>query len=296
MDKLHLLRLFIKVVDTGSFSKAAAELGFSPSTLSKAIGRLENDLGCHLFHRTTRQLILTKAGEAYLHTVRRLVDDLEQCETNLNQRNEDASGLLKINLPVSYGRRYVVPLLSAFNAQYPNITLDIRFDDAYVDMIATGTDICIRSGTLAPSSLIARQLSPIAFLICASPRLLKSSRIVNPEEFNHFPWIRFRFAQTGRLMPIMVANHSEPDGQENLDPGQQFIVDDGETLAELCSQGLGLTQLPHFIARDWLDAGKIVPVGPAFRAKGFGVWAIYVKRTFLPLRIRLFVEFLENTI
>ncbi len=293
MDKLNLLKLFLAVVDCGSFTKAASFLGLSPSTVSKAISRLETDLKLYLFYRTTRQLTLTEAGQDYVDTVRRLISDLEGCESRLLGANDEPIGQLRINMPVSYGRRYIMPLLSEFSLRFPSIDLDLSFNDAYIDMIEQGVDICIRSGTLEESTLIGRQLSPIDFLICASPNYLKDRKTITLAEYDKHPWIRFRFRQTGRLMPIMVPNEK---AQMNLDPGQQFIVDDGEALAELCSQGLGLTQVPHFIARDWINDQKIIPIAPYYRPKGYGVWVIYAKRDFQPSKIKAFVAFLEEKI
>lgn len=299
MDKLNLLRILITVVDQGSFSGAATLLGLSPSTVSKAIARLEEHLQLFLFHRSTRRLTLTEAGMAYTQTVRKLIGELDSCEENISQLNDSPSGRLSLNLPISYGRRYVMPLLASFHQRYPDIELDISFDDAYVDMIDRGIDICIRSGTLEESRLVARQLSPIDFLICAAPAYLKQhpdfADLSNTPtaKYQNADWIRFRFRQTGRLMPIMIMNQG---CQQNLEPGRQFVVDDGEALAELCAQGLGLTQLPHFIARDWLQSKSIVPVAPMYRPPGFGVWVIYAKRDYQPAKVRAFVQFLEQAI
>ncbi|WP_020407379.1 LysR family transcriptional regulator [Hahella ganghwensis] len=307
MDKLNLLKLFLVASEKGSFASAASFLGLSPSTVSKAIARLEDDLQLHLFHRTTRTLTLTESGKAYQHTVQQLLAELDNCEEMLVRKNGESKGRLSINLPVSYGRLYVMPLIGEFKRQYPDIDLSLSFEDSYVDMIEQGIDICIRSGTLEESTLVARQLSPIDFLTCVSPAYFKENGSIGIEDYEQHPWIRFRFRfrQTGRLMPVLAARKgslpSSIEGytatdQLNLDPGQQYVVDDGEAMAELCAQGLGITQIPHFIARDWLQSGKIVPIAPVFRSRGYGVWMIYAKRTFLPARIRAFVEFLEEAI
>ncbi len=305
MDKLNLLKLFLVAAERGSFAAAASFLGLSPSTVSKAIARLEEDLQLHLFHRTTRTLTLTESGRAYQQTVRQLLSELDNCEEMLLRENGEPKGRLTINLPISYGRCYVMPLLAEFSKQYPEIELSLSFDDAYVDLVEQGIDVCVRSGTLEESTLIARQLSPIDMLTCASPTYLRENGGISVEDYARHPWIRFRFRQTGRVMPIMVSKHPTQlvttggiayTGHTNLDPGRQYIVDDGEALADLCAQGLGLTQLPHFVARDWLQSGKIVPIAPCLRPPGFGVWVIYAKRTFLPARIRAFVSFLEQAV
>ncbi len=293
MDKLNLLRMFLCVVDAGSFAKAAVALGASASTVSKAIGRLEQELGLVLFYRTTRQLRLTESGSIYAKTARSLLAELEICESSLQQGNEQPQGKLRINAPHSYGRLYVLPLLAEFNRLFPNIQLEMNYNDVYVDIIEQGVDICFRTGTLAESNLIARRLSPMDFLICASPEYAKQHGPISVNEYSQHPWIRFRFRQTGRLMPIYA---KVGRSYKSIDPGQQFVVDDGEGLARLCADGLGLTQIPHFTARNWIDSGKIVPVAPYYRPPNNGVWIIYVKREFLPAKIRVFVEFMLRKI
>jgi len=288
MDKLNLLKLFVMVVDEGSFAAAASAQGISPSTISKAIARLEQSLNLLLLHRSTRQLTLTEAGKTYLDTARGIIRNLEDCERTILQSNNQAQGVLRINMPVSYGRLYVLPLLKAFVKRYPDIELELSFNDAYVDIIEQGIDVAIRSGTLGVSNLIARQLSPMDYLICAAPSYLK--KYGQPKNMGQFPqhkWIRFRFRQTGRIMPIMSAKKS-------CDPGSQFITDDGEALVSLCEQGAGITQIPHFLARDALKKGSIVSIQPRYRPGDQGVWAVYANREYLPEKIRVFIEYLQE--
>ncbi len=289
MDKLNLLKLFLQVIDKGSFVSASSSLGLSPSTISKAIQRLEQDLQIQLFYRTTRKLTLTEGGRNYAQTVRALILDLERCEADLSISNNTAKGLLRLNVPTSYGRVYILPLLGKFKAQYPDIDIDISFDDAYVDMVEQRVDLCIRSGSLDDSNMIAKQLSPMDFILCASASFLEMHPKLSFERFEDYPWIRFRFKQSGRLMPIL-----RQKGEEiiNLEPGQQYIVDDGEAMISLCAQGLGITQVPHFLARDAIKTGEVVPLLPVVRHSGFAVRAIYAKREFLPAKIRVFIDFL----
>lgn len=288
MDKYNLLKLFVLVVEQGSFAGAASTKGMSPSTISKAIARLENSLNILLFHRSTRQLTLTEAGKAYLATAQNIIVSLEDCERQILQRNDTAQGLLRINLPVSYGRLYVLPLMGEFSKRYPKIELELTFNDAYVDIIEQGIDVAIRSGTLGDSNLIARQLSPIDFLICASPQYLKQHGKPNSSKaFSKHKWIRFRYRQTGKHMPIM-------DQKAFHDPSKDFVSDDGEALVSMCEQGMGLTQLPHFLARDALRRGSIKHVMPVYRPADNGVWVVYANREYLPEKIRVFIEFLQE--
>jgi len=290
MDKLRLLQLFLAAADLGSFAAVAKQLGTSPSTVSKAISRLEEGLGVQLFYRNTRNLTLTQSGESYVATVRSITNELSACENELLESNDQPKGLLKINVPVSYGRLYISPWLKVFHQRYPEITLDVSYSDHYMDMIEQGVDVCIRSGTVQDSRLVARRLSPIDFVICASPDyILAHGRPDTPEQFVDHRWIRFRFWQTGKLMPIRFLHNNVVIECES---DKSVMVDDGETLAELCADGLGLTQIPHFIARNWLKSKAIVPLFSPLQLEGFGVYALYPKRDYLPLRVRVFIDFL----
>lgn len=290
MDKLRLLQLFLAAADLGSFAAVAKQLGASPSTVSKAISRLEEELGLQLFYRSTRNLTLTQSGESYVATVRSVTNELSACENELVQSNDQPKGLLKINAPVSYGRLYISPWLKTFHQRYPEITLDISYSDRYVDMIEQGIDVCIRSGTVKDSRLVARRLSPIDFLICGSSDYIGlHGRPTAPEQFVDHRWIRFRFGQTGKLMPIRYLHNNVV---RDFESDTSFMVDDGEALAELCADGLGLTQIPHFIARNWLESKAIIPLFLPLQLDGFGVYALYPKRDYLPLRVRVFIDFM----
>lgn len=294
MDKIRSLRFFIATLEGGSFAAAAKAYGTDPSTVSKAIHRLESDLGIQLFQRSTRQIRLTEAGRRYANTARFVLDELAACEDSLKSHNDALSGLLKINVPISYGRLYIRPLLKEFCRRYPSITIDIHYDDAYVDIIEQGIDVSIRSGVVQDSQLIVRQLSPIDFIICGSQDYLTRHGVPSgPDAFNDHSWVRFRFKQTGKLLPIRMP---EPDGASEYNPERNFIVNDGESMAELCAEGLGLTQIPHFIARDWLKAGRLVPIFPSMRQAGNGVYLLYANREYVPARVRVFIDFITQAI
>jgi DNA-binding transcriptional LysR family regulator len=289
MDKLSLLKLFVNAVDHGGFKAAANHLGLSASTVSKGMARLEDNLSLKLFNRSTRQVHLTDSGSRYLVTARRIVLELEQCEQELKQTNDLPSGEIKINLPVSYGRLYIMPLLKEFTQLYPDITLEVSFNDSYVDILEQGIDLTIRTGKIDDQRLVARMLSPIDFILCASPTYIASNSFPTcAAEYSQYSWVRFRYSQSGRLMPITV---DEGEGVKSYDPGSQFVVNDGEALAELCAQGFGLTQLPHFIARDWLKTKRIVPISSFFRSSE-GVYCVYPKREFLPKKVKVLIDYL----
>lgn len=294
MDKIRSLRFFISTLNGGSFAAAAKTHGTDPSTVSKAIHRLERDLGVQLFQRSTRLMRLTEAGRLYANTAKRLLEDLAACEDALKIQNDTPSGTLRVNAPVAYGRLYIRPLLKGFCQRYPKINIDIHYDDGYVDMIEQGVDVSIRSGSVQDSQLIVRQLSPIDFITCASKTYLdRYGAPFGPEAFSDHAWIRFRYKQTGKLLPIRMQG---AEGVCEYHPDKNFIVNDGESMAEHCAEGLGLTQVPHFIARDWLRSDRLLPIFPSMRQAGSGVYLLYAKREYLPSRVKVFVDFITEAI
>jgi len=290
MDKWSAIRFFISSAEQGSFAKAAQRYGSDPSTVSKAIKRLEDDLGFMLLQRSTRKLNLTEAGFQYLDVARASLEALGDAEVQLKEQNEQPKGVLRINLPVTYGRRYIIPLLEPFSRMYPDIKFEVHLNDSYVDIIDQRFDLTIRSGTVADSRLVARQISPMDFITFASPKLAKSlPKKLSPSQFHEFPWIRFRFKQSGKLMPILIQGKNSI---EEVDPGSKFVVDDSEAISQLCSDSLGLTQLPHFAIKDELYKKSVVPLFPCCSPLYFGVYIIYPKRDYLPKKNALFIEYL----
>lgn len=288
MDKFTALKFFIATASCGSFSAASKQFGSDPSTLSKAVRRLETELGVQLFQRTTRSLALTEAGHQYLTTAKTVVESLNNTEFELKDNQREPRGILRINAPVTYGRRYLIPAIQRFRALYPQVQFEIQLNDAHVDIIENGFDLSIRSGTLKDSRLVARQLSPMDFMICSSPDMAASlPKDFNLANFDHAPWLRFRFKQTGKLMPILVKRKGEI---EEFDCSSDLIIDDGESILELCTQGLGLAQLPHFAIRHAHQKGQLVPLFPSCTLGHLGIHIIYPKREYLPLKTRLFVE------
>ncbi len=282
--------MFLTAFDRGSFGAAAVELQTDPSTVSKAISRLEVDLGVQLFNRTTRQLHPTQAGRKYSVTARTVLSELLACGESLVIDNEQVAGTLKINLPVSYGRLYVMPFIQTFSKLYPTIKFDLTFSDAFLDVIGLGYDLSIRSGTVQDSGLIMRKISPIDFITCASPRYLEQygTPKLGDDLFSH-AWIRFRFKQSGKMLPVYVATDA---GTQQIDPGNHYVVDDGEAMTALAEQHLGLTQAPHFILRESLLSGRLKPVMGLYSPDELGVFVLYPQRKNLPKRVRLFIDFI----
>ncbi|MCO7224504.1 LysR family transcriptional regulator [Pleionea sp. CnH1-48] len=297
MDKLRSLEIFLATCDGGSFAAAARMCGSDPSTVSKAISRLEAELGLTLFQRSTRQLRITTAGKHYSHTVRKLVQDLSSCEDELKHLNDAPRGTLRISSAVCYGHLYLRPLLRAFCHQYPDIKLEIELNDLHADIIENDIDVALRTGYVKDSRLVARRLSPMDFLTCASPDYLEAHGTPScGEDFQRHQWIGFRIKETQQLQPIFL-----PDSEGEYIPYElerTHITDDGEAMASMCADGLGFAQLPHFLAKEDLNNGTLISLYPYFRLPqpDSGVFAIYPKRDYLPAKVKVFIDFLTDSL
>ena len=288
MDKLKAIRFFLLVAEHGNIAKAAQITDTSAPTISKAIARLEKDLQCQLFIRSTRHFSITPEGKQYLETARGIVDTLQRGEDALRSQKEEIAGTISINLPVSYGRLYITPMLQSFCEKHPDVDLQIQYNDAYVDIIEQGIDLTVRSGTVQNSRLICQKLSPLTMMTCASKSYVAKHGIPKSfEDVQRHHWIHFRYRQTGNLQPLIWESNQ---GTMDMYPPRRFIVDDGEAMAELCAMGLGLTQTPHFIARNWLQSGEIVAVKPAITLPKFGIYLLYPRRDLIPARTLAVLE------
>ncbi|WDE01731.1 LysR family transcriptional regulator [Thalassomonas actiniarum] len=297
MDKLRLLEIFIATCDGGSFAAAARTCNTDPSTVSKAIGRLETQLGLTLFQRSTRQLSITTAGKRYADTVRKMIQDLACCEDELKHLNDTPCGTLRINSAVCYGHLYLRPLLAAFCQQYPAIKLELEINDLHMDIIDNDIDVALRTGFVKDSRLVARRLSPMDFLTCVSPQYLEAQGIPRcADDFQQHSWIGFRIKESQQLQPIFL-----PDDKGEYLPyelARSHITDDGEAMAHMCSDGLGFAQLPHFLAKEGLNSGALVSLYPYFRPPQpeSGVFVIFPKRDYLPAKVRVFIDFLTASL
>ncbi|XOV84190.1 MAG: LysR family transcriptional regulator [bacterium] len=293
MDKMRSLELFLATCDGGSFAAAAKSCQSDPSTVSKAIARLETQLGLTLFQRSTRQLRITAAGERYARTVRMAMQDLSACEAELKHLNDSPSGTLRISSGVCYGHLYLRTVLPEFCKRYPEINLELELTDLHVDLIDHNIDVALRTGFVKDNRLVARRLSPMDFLTCVSPDYLALHGTPEcREDFHQHRWIGFRLQETQQLQPVFLPDESGEYLPFDLE--RTHITDDGETMAHMCADGLGFAQLPHFLAKSGLQTGALVSLYPclALPQPDSGVFAIYPKRQFLPAKVRVFIDFL----
>lgn len=254
MDRLSGLVAFVRTADLGSFVAAGRVLGLSASAVGKAVTKLEQQLGTRLFQRSTRSIRLTEEGRLFHERCRRILDDLDDAQAILAQATETPRGRLRLSSPiVSY--HLLLPLLPEFTARYPEIELDLDFNDRIVDLIEEGVDVAIRSGDLPDSRLMARALRPFQLLFCASPSYLDRHGVPKcPRDLDRHLGLRFRFPNSGKLQdwPLTL-----PAGEPDLRVRTVLTCNNMEALRGATVRGLGIGCLPDFLAREPLASGAL---------------------------------------
>ena len=291
MDRLTGLTAFVRTADLGSFVAAGRVLGLSASAVGKAVAKLESQLGVRLFQRSTRSLRLTDEGRLFHERCRRIFDDLDDAQAALAHTLETPRGRLRVSMPiVSY--HLLLPVLPDFMALYPEIELDLDFNDRIVDLVEEGVDVAIRSGELPDSRLMARVLRPFQQLLCASPAYLERHGVPTCiADLDRHLGIRFRYPNSGKLQdwPLTL-----PAGSPDVRARTVITCNNMEALRGATVSGLGIGCMPDFIAREPLASGALRTVldqhidGPAH----FNL--IWPSSRHLSPKVRVFVDFISE--
>lgn len=291
MHSLQQLAAFTETVKHGSFAAAAREAGSAPSTLAKAVARLEASLGVKLLHRTTRQVSLTPDGERLFGRCQRLLAEVEDLQSEASGVRETASGTLRIDLPIVIGRRLILPVLARMAQRHPALSLDVRLQDGYVDLVKEGIDVAVRVGALKDSTLVARRFGTQAMVLVASPAYLAQRG--TPKRLDQLAAhgaLLFRMPTSGRDRPWQFRQRGQA---VEMHPASRVRLNDGEALVEAARLGLGLAQLPDFFVRDELARGELVEVLPGARPAATPVSLVYPGARLVPARVKLLLEELK---
>lgn len=282
---------FAQTARRSSFAEAARDLGSSPSTIAKSVARLEEGLGVKLFHRTTRRVTLTPDGERLFKRCERVLAEVDDLQAEAAGARAEPTGTLRIDVPITYGRRFVLPLLARLVSEHPTLQLDVRLQDSYSDIVRDGLDLAIRAGSLRDSTLIARRIDSQQLIVVASPDYLAQhgtpSRI---EEVSAHATVLFRQPSSGRNRPWQLRQGRR---QVELHPEPRAMVNDGEGMVAAAVGGLGLAQIPDYMARDELACGQLVEVLPACRPAPMPISAVMPSSRLVPPRVRLALDALE---
>ncbi|MGA0572265.1 LysR family transcriptional regulator [Variovorax sp. VNK109] len=296
MDKLKALESFVSVATRGSLTAAARAEGVAPAIMGRRLDALEESLGVKLLVRTTRRISLTHEGSAFLEDCQRLLGDLADAEASVSAGGVKASGHLRITAPAGFGRRHVAPLVPRFRAEHADVKLSLNLSDRVVDMAAEGFDCAVRVGDLAESSLVSVRLAENRRLCVATPAFLKRHGTPrHPDDLSRFDCLVLSSdASQTRGWAFRIPNEDGTSEVIHLKPSGPLDCSDGQVLHEWCLAGHGIAWRSIWEVEADIAAGKLVPVLEEFAAPPNGIYAVFPQRKHMPLRLRLWLDFLRH--
>lgn len=292
MDRITSMRVFVRAASAGSLSAAARHLGMSPAMATKHVNALEARLGVKLFHRTTRRLSLTEAGSSYLEACQRILPEIDEAEAAAASQRIKATGLLRMNVPLSFGIRYVAPLIAEFSHRHPEVRVELGLSDANLDLIAGSWDLAIRIGRLADSPLQTRQLGDSCMKLCAAPAYLDQRGV---------PRTVSALAQHNCLSYTLSAMQDSrhwafgPDGEFKVPINGDLLANNGDALLAAAVAGQGIIYQPHFIVGTALKQGQLVELEldrPVVKLGGIHV--LYPPDRRPPAKVRVMIDYLAQ--
>ena len=290
MDRFDAMRLFARIVELGSFSRAAEQLGLPRASATQIIQQLEAHLGVRLLARTTRQVTPTVDGTGYYRRCLRILADLDDAEAEFSQAAHHPQGRIRIDLPDSFCRLLLIPALPDFYARYPLVRIEISVGDRQIDLIREGVDCVLRIGEPRDPSLVARRLTTLPQVCCASPAYLARHGVpAGLDGLAGHQAVEYQSASTGKSIPFEFA----VDGRvETRSLPYMVAVNNGDAYVAACEAGFGLIQVPLYHVTRQLANGTLVEVLPAFRAPPLPLTVLYPQNRHLSPRVRVFIDWL----
>jgi len=295
MSKLKQLETFVTVAARGGLTAAARAEGVAPAIIGRRIDALEERLGVKLLVRTTRRVTLTQEGSAFLEDCQRLLTDLDNAEASVSAGGVRATGHLNITAPAGFGRRHVAPLVPRFRGLHPDVSLSLNLSDRVVDLAAEGFDCAVRVGEMPDSSLVSVRLADNRRLCVAAPSYLKRHGTPKtPQDLARFDCLTL--SSDASQTRGWAFSQSSKDGTEviYLKPGGPLSCSDGQVLFDWCLAGYGIAWRSTWEVQAEVAAGVLVPVLEDFAAPPNGIYAVFPQRKHLPLRVRLWVDYLKQ--
>ena len=293
MADLSLLTSFVRTTEHGSFSAAARSLGVSAAAVSKNVAHLEAHVGVRLFHRSTRRLALTDAGERFLAQVRDPLASLDAAMAGIGDDGGEPSGTLKVGMGQALGRNFLVPLLGEFLARHPAIVPDWHFDNRRMDLVGEGFDAAVGGGFALSQGLVARELAPVHIVAVAAPAYLAGRALPQqPDDFAGLDGIMRRSTPSGRVRPWTLRTRRGADQPVPCRP--RLIFSDPEAIALAARQGLGVALVPMPFAFAHIASGELVRLLPGWYGDAGPLSIYYPSRRLLPPKTSVFVEFVVN--
>ena len=295
MDKLKQLETFVSVAQRGSLTGAARALGLAPAIIGRRLDALEARLGVKLLLRTTRRLSLTNEGSAFLEDCQRLLADLANAEASVSAGGVQASGHLRVTAPAGFGRRHIAPLVPLFRELHPEVTISLNLSDRLVDIAVEGFDCAVRVGDMPDSDLVSVRLADNRRLCVATPAFLaRHGRPQQPSDLSRFDCLTLSSdASQTRGWAFQLP---KGDGFEvaYLRPSGPMDCSDGQVLHDWCLRGLGIAWRSTWEVESEVAAGTLEAVLESFAAPPNGIYAVFAHAKHLPLRVRLWIDFLKH--
>lgn len=287
-DRLEAMRAFCRIVEVGSFTKAAEALNVAKTTISGQVQGLESLLGVKLLHRTTRRVSPTTDGAAYYERARAVLDDLDELEASVAQSRSVARGRVRVEMPSPVGMCLIIPSLPDFTRLHPQIQLDIGCSERVVDLVQEGIDCALRGGPVTDPTLVCRQVGQMRFCLCASPAYLTNcAPILAPDDLLHQRYLGFTFPGSGKAF-IPVLQRGDASFRIEQVPTMRFNHGGAYISAGLA--GLGVVSVPRAEAGPHFQAGTLVEVLPDWQMNGMPISLVYPYARHLSARVRVFAD------
>jgi DNA-binding transcriptional LysR family regulator len=288
MDLFSSMKMYVAVVDGGSFAAAADKLEVSRAMVSKQVQKLEEHLGTRLLNRTTRRLSLTETGREFYERSTQIMGDVDEAEQIAGRMTRMPQGVLRVTIPLSYGQHRLATIIGDYTQAYPQVQLDISLSDRKVDLVEDGFDLAIRIGSMPQSDLIARKIGGVRSIVCASPAYVaRHGAPQAPAELARHACLGYTLTGSGADWRLESA-----DGPVSVPITGPIRADNGDILRLAALSGAGVVFQPWFIVGADIDAGRLVRVLPDWQSEELGVYAVYPSRKHLSAKVRTFVDFL----
>ncbi|MEO0985042.1 MAG: LysR family transcriptional regulator [Cyanobacteria bacterium J06639_14] len=291
MDKFESMRAFVQVVEAGGFAAAARTMGLSRSAVNKLVFNLEDALKVQLLQRTTRKVTPTPTGLAFYERCMAILADVEEAELAVSQLQTEPRGQLRVNGPMSFGTRYLSPVIAQFVQQYPDLQVELSLSDRFIDPIDEGFDVTIRlAQPQASPSLIIYELFPTPVILCAAPGYIAQHGVpTKPQALTQHICLPYGHIATEHQWTLIG-----PDGEHKITVKGPLCSNNGDPLRDAAVQGLGITLLPRFFIEQDLEAGYLQQVMTDYEAPTISVCVLYPVNRHLSTKVRLFIEFLQK--